>query len=59
VTISESLMLTPDYKMTENSIQMASYGKGSIMKVARLVESVDFDIKIVLIRGRMQPVQAK
>ena len=29
------------------------------MKVARLVETVDFDIKIVLIQGRMQPVEAK
>ena len=29
------------------------------MKVVRLVETVDFDIKIVLIRGHMQPVEAK
>ena len=29
------------------------------MKVVRLVETVDFDIKIVLIRGRMQPVKEK
>ena len=29
------------------------------MKVVRLVETVNFDIKIVLIRGRMQPVVAK
>jgi hypothetical protein len=29
------------------------------MDCLRLVESVDFDIKIVQIRGRMQPVEAK
>ena len=29
------------------------------MKVVRLIETVDFDIQIVLIRGRMQPVEAK
>ena len=29
------------------------------MSCLRLVETVDFDIKIVLIRGRMQPVKAK
>ena len=29
------------------------------IKVVRLVETVDFDIKIILIRGRMQPVEAK
>jgi hypothetical protein len=52
-------MLTPDYKTTENSIQMASDGKGSDMKVVRLIESVDFDIKIIIIRGRLQPVQPK
>ena len=29
------------------------------MKNLRLVETVDFDIKIVFIRRRMQPVEAK
>ena len=29
------------------------------MKVVCLFESVDFDIKIILIRGRMQPMEAK
>ena len=29
------------------------------MKVVRLVETVDFDTKIILIRDRMQPVEAK
>ena len=38
---------------------MASYGNCSNMKVVRLVETVDFDIKIVLIRGRMQRVETK
>ena len=38
---------------------MASDGKSFNMKVVRLVEVVDFDIKIVLIRGRMQPVKPK
>ena len=38
---------------------MASYGKPFDMKVVRLVESADFHIKIVLIQGRMQSVEAK
>ena len=38
---------------------MASNKKSFNIKVVRLVETVDFDIKIVLIRGRMQPVEAK
>ena len=38
---------------------MASDEKVFNCKVLRLVETVDFDIKIVLIRGRMQPVEAK
>ena len=29
------------------------------MKVVRLDETVDFDIKIILIRGRLQPGEAK
>ena len=33
---------------------MASGGICFNMKVVRLVETVDFDIKIILIRGRMQ-----
>ena len=59
VTNSEMLMLTPDYKMAKTSINMTSYGKRTNIKVVRLVESVDFDIKIVLIRGCMQPAQPK
>ena len=38
---------------------MASNGKRFNTKVVRLVEMVDFDIKFVLIQGRMQPVVAK
>ena len=38
---------------------MASGGICFNMKVVHLVETVDFDIKIVLIRGRMQPVEPK
>ena len=38
---------------------MASDGKNYNCKVVCLVETVDFDINIVLIRGRMQPVEAK
>ena len=39
---------------------MASNGKRFNTKVVRLVEMVDFDIKIVLIRGgNMQTVEAK
>ena len=38
---------------------MASDGKRFNIKVVRLVETVGFDIKIILIRGRMQPVEAK
>ena len=59
MTSSEMRILTSDYKMDINSIKMASYGKSFNMKVVRIVKSVDFDINIVLIRGRMQPVEAK
>ena len=38
---------------------MAFDGKRFNTKVVRLVKTVDFDIKIVLIRGCMQPVEAK
>ena len=38
---------------------MDSDGNCFNMKVVHLVETIDFDIKIVLIRGRMQPVEAK
>ena len=38
---------------------MASYEKVFNSKVLRLVETDDFDIKIVLIRGRMQKLQPK
>jgi hypothetical protein len=45
--------------MAKISINMASDVKSFNMKVVRLVEAVDFDIKIVLIQGRMQPVESK
>ena len=38
---------------------MASNEKVINMKNLRLVETVDFEIKIVLIRGRMQPIEPK
>ena len=38
---------------------MTSDGKGYNCIVLRLVETDDFDIKIVPIRGRMQKLQAK
>ena len=38
---------------------MALHGKRYNFKVLRLVETDDFDIKIVPIRGRMQKLQAK
>ena len=38
---------------------MASDGNCFNMKVVRLVETIDFDIKIILIRVRMQPVETK
>ena len=38
---------------------MATNEKVINMKNLRLVETVDFDIKIVLIRHRMQPVESK
>ena len=59
MTSSEMRILTSDYKMAINSIKMASDGKRFNIKVVRIVKSVDFDINIVLIRGRMQPVEAK
>ena len=59
MTSSEMRILTSDYKVAINSIFMASDGKCFNMKVVRLVESIDFDTKIVLIRARMQPVEAK
>ena len=36
---------------------MASYEKVFNCKVLRLVETVDFDIKLILIRGRMQKLE--
>ena len=59
MTSSEMRILTSDYKMDINSTKMASDGNRFNMKVLRLVESVDFDIRIVLIQGRMQPVGVK
>ena len=38
---------------------MASNEKVINTKNLRLVETLDFDIKIILIRGRMQPVEPK
>ena len=43
----------------QNVIKMASNEKVINMKNLHLIETVDFDIKIVLIRGRMQPVEVK
>ena len=43
--------------MAENPINMSSYGKMINTNCLRLVETVDFDIKIILIRGRMQKLQ--
>ena len=59
MTSSEMLILTSDYEIARNSLKMVSDGKCINMKVMHLVETVDFHIKIVLIRGRMQPVKAK
>ena len=39
-------------------MKMASNGEMFNMKVVRLVEIVDFDIKIVPIRGRMQKLES-
>ena len=43
--------------MDGNPINMSSYGKMINTSCLRLVEMVDFDIKIVLIRDRMQNLQ--
>ena len=43
--------------MAGNPIKMSSYGKMISMNWLRLVEMVDFDIKFILIRGRMQKLQ--
>ena len=45
--------------MARNPMQMASNGESFNMKVVSLVETIDFDIKIVLIRIRMQSMEAK
>ena len=45
--------------MVRNLINTASDGNSFFMKVLRLVETDDFDIKIVLIRGRLQKLQSK
>ena len=45
--------------MAGNPIKMSSYGKMINKSCLRLVETVDFDIKIVLIRGHMQKLQPK
>ena len=49
MTSSEMLIWISDYEMARNSINMDSDGKCINTKVVRLVETVDFDIKIVLI----------
>ena len=49
VTIAEMILWTSDYIMARNSIKMASDGKCFNAKVVRLIETVDFDIKIALI----------
>ena len=38
-------------------MNMASNGESFNKKVVRLVETIDFDIKIVSIRGRMQKLE--
>ena len=38
-------------------MNMASNGESFNKKVVRLIEMIDFDIKIVSIRGRMQKVE--
>ncbi len=43
--------------MAGNPIKMASNGESFNMKVVRLVEAIDFDIKIVPIQGRMQKLE--
>ena len=48
---------TTDFRTTRNTINMASDRKVFNMKVVRLVEVVDFDIKTILLRVRMQKLQ--
>ena len=59
MTILEIPVLTPDWRMAWIQIKTVSDVKCYNCKVVRLVKTVDFDIKIVLIRGRMQKLQPK
>ena len=43
--------------MARNSIRIASNGESFNKKVVRPIEAIDFDIKIVPIRGRMQKLE--
>ena len=52
-------ILYSEHYSADYAPKTASYGKMIYMNCLRLVETIDFDIKIVLIRGRMQPVEAK
>ena len=45
--------------LADYALKMISYEKTFYMNWLRLVESVDFHIKIVQIRGRMQPAETK
>ena len=43
--------------MARNPIKVASNGERFNTKVVRLVETIDFDIKIIPIQGRMQKLE--
>ena len=43
--------------MARNPVKMASNGESFNIKVVRLFKTIDFDIKIIPIRGRMQKLE--
>ena len=45
------------YKTSRDTLNTASYQKVLNSKVVHLVEAIDFDIQIILIRGLMQKLQ--
>ena len=47
----------PEHYLVDYAPKTASYEKGVYTDCLRLVESVNFDIKIVSIRDRMQKLQ--
>ena len=57
MTSSEMLILTSDYEIDGNSINMASDEKCFNTKVVRLVETVDFGTNIISIRDCMQKLE--